>query len=50
MKEVPGSPAFLIGHTFLCLSDSDVIACMEPRLRGENTHDISEWPSEVFTW
>lgn len=33
MKEVPGSPAFLIGHTFLCHSDNSVIAGMEPRLQ-----------------
>lgn len=37
MKEMPGSPAFLIGHTFLCHSDNSVIADMEPWLHEVNT-------------
>lgn len=41
MKEVPGSPAFLIGHTFLCHFNNSVIAGLEPQLHEVNSHEMS---------
>lgn len=37
MKEKPGSPAFLIGHTFLCSPNNSVIGGTEPRPHEVNT-------------
>lgn len=41
MKEVPGSPAFLIGHTFLCHSNNGAIAGMALWPQTQNAYFLN---------
>lgn len=41
MKEVPGSPAFLIGHTFLRHSNNAAIAGMALRPQTQNAYFLN---------
>lgn len=54
MKEVPGSPAFLIGHTFLCRSNNGAIAGMALWPQTQNAyflnHPLSVHLGKAVDW